>query len=84
MTFTPTGQLALRIKEWSDGKRRNWSDGDKRRLEDCLNNFLTGLIQVAAVKKARDLEKKPSASVHSKRRPWHGSETNGPGATLGP
>lgn len=66
--FHPTGQLALRIKEWSNGKRRNWSDGDRRRLEDCLNDFLTGLIQVAAVKKARDLEWKERERQGEKER----------------
>lgn len=55
--FHPTGELALRIKEWNDGKRRNRSDGDERRLEDCLNDFIADLVQVAAIKKARDLER---------------------------
>ncbi len=54
--FHPTGELALRIKEWSDGKRRNWSDSNRQHLEDSLNDFLAGLMQVAAVKNARDLE----------------------------
>lgn len=55
--FHPIGELALRIKDWNDGKRRNRSDGDERRLEDCLNDFIADLVQVAAIKKARDLER---------------------------
>lgn len=54
--FRPTGKFALRIRDWSEGKRHNQSDGDERHLEDCLNDFIADLIRVAAIKKARGLE----------------------------
>lgn len=54
--FRPTGKFALRIRDWSGGKRYSQSDSDERLLEDCLNDFIADLVRVAAIKKARDLE----------------------------
>ncbi len=49
----PTGRLSLNI--WTgrcyyggDGLRKNWIDGKKQCVEDCLNDFICGLIKRAA------------------------------------
>lgn len=55
--FHPTGKFALRIRDWSDGKRHSQSDSDERLIEDRLNDFIADLIRVAAIKKARNLER---------------------------
>jgi len=54
--YHPGGRLALRVKERSEGKRCNWTDRDRRSLEDQLNEFVAGLVQVASIKRARELE----------------------------
>jgi len=55
--FHPTGNLSLIIKTYlPEGTRRKWSEGKKRRLEDCLNDFIAGLIRAAIVHRARRLE----------------------------
>jgi hypothetical protein len=55
--YTPTGRLTLKIKGYGSGERRSWSDGKQQRLEDCLNAFLIGLIQVSVRERAQQLER---------------------------
>lgn len=46
----PNGQLALRIRTntyFRSGLRKTWADGKKQRVEDCLQDFINGLIQTA-------------------------------------
>lgn len=49
--YIPTGKLSLKIDGWGDGLRKLWSDGKTRRLEDCLNDFVIGIIKMAAYKR---------------------------------
>lgn len=46
--YSPTGELSLIIDVFTQKKmRKTWSDGKIQRIEDSLNNFLSGLIRVA-------------------------------------
>jgi hypothetical protein len=55
--WVPTGNLSLRIQGWSPGARQSWTDGKKQRLENCLNQFIVGLVIVAEAERARRLER---------------------------
>jgi len=59
-TYDPDGRLQLQIKGWGSGERRTWSDGKYQRLEDCLNDFVVGLIRAALNERAQDLERERS------------------------
>lgn len=55
--YVPTGLLALKITEWgADGLQKTWSDGKTTKLENCLNDFVVGLLKVAEAVKARRLK----------------------------
>jgi hypothetical protein len=55
--YKPSGRFTLAIKSFvGDGGRTTWSDGKKQRIEDCLNDFIVGLIKASVVKRARNLE----------------------------
>jgi hypothetical protein len=55
--FIPSGRFILEIKGYvGDGGRASWSDGKKQKLENCLNDFIIGLIKASVAKRARDLE----------------------------
>lgn len=61
--YVPSGELALRINNVHWGEiRRTWSDGKKVRLQDCLNDFMIGLIRASgvlrSVKLKREIEKR--------------------------
>ena len=49
--YVPTGKLSLRIEGWYDS-RSTWGDAKIQRVENCLNDFLAGLVRTAAEKKA--------------------------------
>jgi len=56
--YTPTGRLALVIKDFHGcGLRKKWSDGKKQRAEDCLNSFIIGLIKAAVEKRSLRLDR---------------------------
>ena len=65
--FIPCGRLSLLIKEYPDGIRKTWSDGKKQDIENCLNDFLIGLIRVAEQKRARTIERERKAE---EKREW--------------
>ncbi len=56
----PSGRLVLQIDDadsyWARGCRQTWRDGKKQRLENRLNSFLSGLIEVAARKREHEEE----------------------------
>jgi len=52
----PSGRLTLRIESYLHGLRATWSEGKKQRLENCLNQFIVGLVTAAAQLKQRRLE----------------------------
>ncbi|MCC6207515.1 MAG: hypothetical protein IT488_05125 [Gammaproteobacteria bacterium] len=53
-----TGRLALKIRNVSlRGARLTWADGKRQRVEDCLNDFVIGLINAAVRKRADRLER---------------------------
>jgi len=55
--YAPTGALALQLDElYHSGLRRTWADGKTQRLEDLLNDFLSGVVAYAAASKARHEE----------------------------
>ncbi|MDQ7788209.1 MAG: hypothetical protein RDU01_11460, partial [Thermodesulfovibrionales bacterium] len=44
--------------------RHSWADGKKARLENCLNDFVIGLIRASSVLRSRDLQRE------IERREW--------------
>ncbi len=47
--YVPTGELTLKLDGgYGSGLRSNWSDGRHQRLEDCLNQVIVSLVQMAA------------------------------------
>lgn len=51
-----TGNLTIRIDSWADGTRQTWSDGKQQRLENCLNQFIVGIVIVAGQMHERHLQ----------------------------
>lgn len=55
--YVSTGTLMLKITEWgADGLQKTWSDGKTTKLENCLNDFIVGLLEVAEAVKVRRLK----------------------------
>jgi hypothetical protein len=55
--YLPTGKFKLSIENDCYLRRRNWIDMPERRLEDCLSDFIDGLVFAAARSKI-DREKR--------------------------
>lgn len=55
----PSGKLTLFLPDgeryWASGCRKLWRDGKKQRLENLLNRFVAGLIEMAARKREHTL-----------------------------
>lgn len=68
--YLPTGRLTLRIENYGYGARQTWSDGKQQRIEDCLNEFLVGLIQTSVRIHAerRDQERRKQEREEQRRR----------------
>lgn len=50
--YMPSGQFTLTITEYVGGDiRLVWSDGKKQKLENCLNDFIVGLVRAAIGKR---------------------------------
>lgn len=72
----PSERLCLFLPDaeeyWASGCRKQWQDGKKQRLENLLNKFVAGLIEVAARKHEHTLtqirEKKEEAEAAQRRR----------------
>lgn len=57
-TYVPSGELVLKINNVYWGNiRHSWADGKKGRLENCLNDFVVGLIRASSVLRSRDLQR---------------------------
>ena len=55
--YVSTGTLMLKITEWgAAGLQKTWSDGKTIKIENCLNDFVVGLLKVAEVVKTRRLK----------------------------
>lgn len=55
--YISTGTLILKINEWgADGLQKTWSDGKTTKLENCLNDFIVGLLEIAEAVKVRRLK----------------------------
>lgn len=56
----PSGRLKLEVMTGmtfrGDGVQRNWCDGKVQRIENCLNDFICGLIRWAAIEREQTLE----------------------------
>jgi len=50
--YGPSGSLSLLIKNAWHAKQKSWNDGRCQIIEDCLNDFLEGLVHAAASEKA--------------------------------
>ena len=62
--FIATGRLTLRILHDYLGVRRSWADGAKQRVEECLNDFIIGLVTAAEALRTRRLE------AEARQREW--------------
>lgn len=56
----PSGKLTLEIKTWGSF-RKNWADAKKQKLEDCLNDFIVGLVKTSVELRTRDIEREQEA-----------------------
>jgi len=65
----PSGKLTLKIDMggpyWLNGCRHTWRDTDKQKLEDRLNQFVAGLIEVASKIKQHEEEEKKRAELRA-------------------
>jgi hypothetical protein len=68
----PSEKLSLHIHEgdnyyncWTGGCRKTWRDTKRQKVEDCLNAFVAGMIEIAARKKEREAEQ---ARIQEERR----------------
>ncbi|HEX8271530.1 MAG TPA: hypothetical protein VF615_02695 [Longimicrobiaceae bacterium] len=59
--LVPTGELSLRLvgRTWNckSGLRQRWADGKSQRVEECLNDFILGLIGAARAVRANRLRR---------------------------
>ena len=55
--YLATGRLTIRILGYGSGQRRSWSDGRQKSIEDRLNTFIIGLINVSVATHAENLER---------------------------
>lgn len=51
--YDPSGRLILKIDEWGSDIKKEWKDGKTEKIEDCLNDFIIGLIRCAYGKQLR-------------------------------
>ena len=63
--FQSTDLLTLRILDIPGGSRvrQSWRDGKKQRVENCLNQFVIGLVEAAEAIKAARLERERAAEA---------------------
>jgi hypothetical protein len=55
--YVPSEELVLKINNVHWGNiRHSWADGKKARLENCLNDFVIGLIKASSVLRSKDLQ----------------------------
>jgi hypothetical protein len=66
-THAPSGELTLTITEggayWLNGCRYTWRDTKKKRLEERLNHFVAGLMEMAARIKEHQEEERKKAEI---------------------
>jgi hypothetical protein len=55
--WVATGRLQLGFDGPTSGYRRSWSDGKKQRVEECLNDFIIGLVAASEGVKAQRIER---------------------------
>ena len=55
--YVPTGNLVLKIDKLYYGAWKSWKDDKARKIEDCLNEFMVGLVEVAEAKMRQRLER---------------------------
>jgi len=54
----PSGKLALQINSYgTHGIRTSWTDGANQKVEECLNSFMTTIINIASKFRAERLER---------------------------
>lgn len=55
----PNGRLSLKISDMylHNGLRKTWSDGKKQLVDNCLDSFIHGLINMAEALRQKELEK---------------------------
>jgi len=59
-SHNPSGRLTFEIKTWGC-LRTNWADSEKKKLEECLNDFIVGLIKNAVELRTRAIEREQEA-----------------------
>jgi hypothetical protein len=76
--YEPTGDLVLELgASWGSGSRRRWRDGKRQRVEDCLNDFMIGIMAFAEearefkhaqAQRMRELEEAQQRWIEHQRR----------------
>lgn len=46
--FVPSGEISLIIDDW-DAKQKSWNDGKRQKVENCIGEFVIGLIKTAEI-----------------------------------
>lgn len=66
--MVPSRRLTLKINDggryWTNGARHTWRDTEKHRLEDRLDSFVAGLVEMAARLKQHHDEEERQAELH--------------------
>ena len=47
-----TGELVLQIEGWNDGVRRTWADGKSQRVENLVDQIVTGIETLIAARRS--------------------------------
>lgn len=56
--YIPSGRFTLAITGYvGEGGRASWSDGKKQKVENCLNDFIIGLVKASVIDRARALQR---------------------------
>ena len=59
----PTGKLIFRIQEYVEIPRKNWYDGVKQKLEDQLNDVISGLLDASLAVHQKRIEREKQAVI---------------------
>ena len=75
---SPSGRLTLKISDggayWLNGCRYTWRDTEKKKLEERLNQFVAGLVEMAARVKQHDEEVKKQNELRRQEEMRHQEE----------
>lgn len=69
--YAPSGYLSLTIRNERHTRHKSWNDGKRRLIEDCLDDFLEGLLYMAEQEKEeREKRKKEEEERRERTRQY--------------